>query len=285
MTLRTIAITGATEGVGRATALALAARGHTLILHGRNVERLDSVLGACRAAGAHGESRTVRADFASLDEVSALAATLAAAQTIDVLINNAAAMFGTRVMTRDGHEGHFGVNYLAPTLLTLSLLPKLVAQPSARIINLSSVGYKSAQLDWDDLQCENEYGMQAAYFVSKLFNLYFTLSLAERLPKHVTANAVHPGGVQTNLARDFRGPMKWVFAVMMPLLFVSPEKGAETSVFLADDESVAGATGGYYVKKKLETLTKIGADRDARERLWALTAKLLEGRLPASVFD
>jgi NAD(P)-dependent dehydrogenase (short-subunit alcohol dehydrogenase family) len=278
---KTIMITGATEGVGRATAIALATRGHTLVLHGRNRERLASALSDCRAAGAHADSRTHVADYASLDSVANLARDVDKSPRLDVLINNAAAMYSSRVSTADGYEGNFGVNYLAPALLTMLLLPKLNSHPGARIVNLSSVGYKSAKPMWDDLQATKSYGMQPAYFVSKLFNLYFTQSLAQRLPATTTANAVHPGGVQTKLARDFKGPMKWTFSLMMPLFFITPEAGAETPVFLAEDPSVAQVTGGYFVKKKQEKLTPIGDNREARERLWVLTRDLLRDRLPS----
>jgi NAD(P)-dependent dehydrogenase (short-subunit alcohol dehydrogenase family) len=131
--------------------------------------------------------------------------------------------------------------------------------------------------------------MQPAYFASKLFNLYFTLSLAERLgATGPTVNAVHPGGVQTQLARDFRGPMKWAFKVLMPLLFVTPEKGAQTSVFLAHDESVAGQTGKYWVNSKPEALTAIGTDFKSRELLWQKSVGLLKekaGTDAHSLFD
>jgi NAD(P)-dependent dehydrogenase (short-subunit alcohol dehydrogenase family) len=271
---RTMLITGATEGIGQATALALAAKGHRLIVHGRNPDKAARVLDEARRRGAHAESTVVLADFDSLEAVSALAEQVGPLAP-DVVINNAAAMFSTRRTTRDGFEANWGVNVLAPSLLTLKLLAGLKTRPGARIVNLSSVGYQQARPDFDDLQSERAYSMQAAYFTSKLFNLYFTLELAQRLGPAVTVNAVHPGGVQTQLARDFRGPMKWLFALMMPVFFSSPEKGAETSVFLADDASVASTTGQYFVKRTAEALKPIGTNADHRARFWTALVEAL----------
>jgi NAD(P)-dependent dehydrogenase (short-subunit alcohol dehydrogenase family) len=203
----------------------------------------------------------------------------AATEKLDVLINNAAAMFSTRRVTSDGFEANFGINCLAPTLLTLMLLPQLLARLGSRIVNLSSVGYKQAKPNFADLQAEIGYSMQGSYFTSKLFNLYTTLALAERLPAGATTvNAAHPGGVRTQLARDFKGPMKWIFAVLMPVLFISPERGAATSVYLATDPEVDGVTGQYFVKCKPEALKEIGKDRARREKVWKLLLQFLEER-------
>jgi retinol dehydrogenase 12 len=251
-----------------------------LLLHGRNEKKLAEILAETRSAGAAAGSRSFMADFNSLAQVSQLASEVAdVSGELDVLINNAAAMFANRQVTHDGLEANFGINCVSPTLLTLSLLPKLAARSGSRIVNLSSVGYKQAKPNFSDLQAETGYSMQSAYFTSKLFNLYTTLALAERLqPGTTTVNAAHPGGVKTQLARDFQGPMKWMFAIMMPLFFVSPEKGAQTSVFLATDPSVAGATGRYFVKCEPEALTPIGMDHERREQLWQLLLELLKER-------
>jgi NAD(P)-dependent dehydrogenase (short-subunit alcohol dehydrogenase family) len=278
--IKTVLITGATEGLGRATAMALAKQHTRLFLHGRNQAKLADVLAAAISAGAAPGTRTFIADFNELGLVRRLANEVTAAtEQLDVLVNNAAAMFSTRRVTSDGFEANFGINFLAPTLLTLMLLPRLLACPGSRIVNLSSVGYKQAKPNFEDLQAETGYSMQGAYFTSKLFNLYTTLALAERLPTGTTTvNAAHPGGVRTQLARDFKGPMKWIFAAMMPLLFISPEKGAATSVYLATDPEVDGVTGQYFVKCKSEALTEIGKDRARREQLWKLLMQILKER-------
>ncbi len=272
---KVVLITGATEGVGRATAEALAGKGHRLLLHGRSPQKLAEVLSSVMGLGAAEGSRAVLADFGQLSQVRKMAEQIRTSEAqIDVLINNAGAMFSTRKTTTDGLEANFGINHLAPMLLTLELLP-LLKQATGRIVTLSSVGYKQAKPDFDDLQLERTYSMQPAYFNSKLFSLYFALSLADRLPQGPTSNAVHPGGVRTQLARDFKGPMKWLFGAMMPLFFLTPQQGADTSVFLADDAGVQGVSGKYWVKRTEEPLTAIGANKPQRERLWAMSSVLL----------
>jgi NAD(P)-dependent dehydrogenase (short-subunit alcohol dehydrogenase family) len=276
-------ITGSTEGVGRATAEALAQKGHRLLLHGRDAHKLADVLSLVMRQGAAKGSRAVLADFGELAQVRKMAQEIRASESqLDVVVNNAGAMFSTRKTTADGLEANFGINHLAPMLLTLELLP-LVNRATGRIVTLSSVGYKQAKPNFDDLQHERAYSMQPAYFNSKLFSLYFALSLADRLPHGPTSNAVHPGGVRTQLARDFKGPMKWLFGAMMPLFFLTPQQGADTSVFLADDSAVSGLSGQYWVKRKAESLTAIGANKANRERLWQISSALLAEKASFSV--
>ncbi len=277
--MKNIVITGATEGVGKATALALAALPDIhLILHGRNEIKLKAVRAAIGEKHPRTEVDFLVADFSSLAQVRQMAQQVRSRYShLDVLINNAGSMFAERGETADGFERNFGINYLAPTLLTDLLLDTLTATPGARIVNLSSVGYKSAKPDFENLQANGNYGMMPAYFNSKLFNLYYTLTLAERLGGGgVTVNAVHPGGVRTQLARDFKGPIKFLFSIMMPLFFISPEKGAETSVYVATSPDVQGMTGKYFTKRKPETLTSIGTNMENRRKLNELTAKLLQ---------
>lgn len=270
-------VTGATEGVGKATALGLARLGYRVILHGRNPEKTRAVQAELISTSGNSSVDVVLADFASLDAVRQLARTVSETYPyLDVLINNAAGMFAERQTSQDGLEMNLAVNHLAPFLLTHELLDCLKAAPAARVVNLSSVDYKLAKPDFDDLQAGLGYSMMPAYHNSKLFTIYFTLELAERLRgTPVTVNAVHPGGVRTQLARDFRGPLKWLFAVMMPLFFISPEKGAETTVFVAIAPSLNGVTGRYFTKKKEEALQPIALDAANRRRLWAESEKLV----------
>ncbi len=273
---KTILITGATEGIGLATAVTLGRQGQRLLLHGRNEAKLSAAVGAAKAAGA-ASAEGFLADFGALAEVRDLARQVGENHQLDVIVNNAAAMFSTRRETTDGLEANFGINTVAPALLTLELLSKL--DRSGRIVNLSSVGYKQAKPNFNDLQSTAGYAMQGAYFNSKLFNLYTTLVMARRLGSTgKTVNAVHPGGVRTQLARDFKPPMKWIFAALMPIFFITPEKGADTSVFPATDESVASVIGQYFVKRKPEALKPIGADVGKQEQLWAAVLAILRER-------
>lgn len=271
--MKTMLITGATEGVGKATARALAQQGHRLILHGRNTDKLNAVVAEIKAATGNANLHPIVADFTSLAAVRQMADTIRQEYDhLDVLINNAAAMFSSRTVSADGFERMIAVNYFAVYVLTENLLPLLKAAPSARIVMLSSVGYKSAKPNFDDFFAERSYAMQRDYFNSKLYDLYYALDLAERLrPDGIVVNAVHPGGVRTQLARDFRGPMRVLFNLMMPLLFIPPERGAETSVYVATAPELTNVTGKYFVKKQEETLTPIGTDPTNRERLRVLT--------------
>lgn len=273
-----VLITGATEGIGKATAIGIARQpGYRVVMHGRNEAKARAAIEEVKRESGSVAVEYLIADFSSLAGVQQLAdAVLSRYGRLDVLINNAAGMFADRQLTADGLEMNFAVNYLAMYRLTYALLPLLKQTPNARIINLSSVGYKQAKPNFNDLQAERGYTMMPVYFNSKLFCLYFTLDLAEELKDlGITVNAVHPGGVQTQLARDFKGPIKWMFAVMMPLFFVSPEKGAESSVYLATSPEVADVTGTYFVKKKPEALLPIGENRANRTQLRVQTDRLL----------
>ncbi|AQG81544.1 SDR family oxidoreductase [Spirosoma montaniterrae] len=275
--MKTILITGATEGVGKATAHALAGQGHRLILHGRNAGKLKATLAELKAATGNPNLTTLVADLSSLNAVRQLADTIRRDYNqIDVLINNAGAMFSQRTVSSDGFEMMIAVNYFATVVLTENLLPLLKATPGSRIVILSSVGYKQAKPNFDDFFAERNYAMQRDYFNSKLYCLYYALDLAERLRNSgVTVNAVHPGGVRTQLARDFKGPMKWLFSAMMPLFFVSPEQGAETSVYVATAPELNTVTGRYFTKRSEETLKPIGTNAAYRQKLWALTEQYI----------
>lgn len=271
--MKTILITGATEGVGKATAHALARQGHRLLLHDRNADKLRAVIAELTAATSNPNLTPVLADFSSLTAVKHMAdAILRDYDRLDVLINNAGAMFSERRVSADGFEMMVAVNYFAPYVLTETLLPLLKATPGSRIVILSSVGYKSAKPDFGDFMAEGNYAMMGGYFATKLYNLYYALDLAERLKSDgIMVNALNPGGVQTQLARDFKGPLKMLFNLMMPLFFITPEKGAETPVYLATADEVRDVTGQYFVKKKPEVLKPIGTDVANRTKLRELT--------------
>lgn len=273
--MKTILITGATEGVGKATAHALAQQGHRLLLHGRNADKLRAVIAGLTAATSNPNLMPVLADFSSLTAVKQMADGIVRDyDRLDVLINNAGAMFSERRVSADGFEMTLAVNYFAPYVLTETLLPLLKATPGSRIVILSSVGYKSAKPDFGDFMAEGNYAMMGDYFATKLYDLYYALDLAARLKSDgIVVNALNPGGVKTQLARDFKGPLKMLFSLMMPLFFSTPEKGAETSVHLATADAVWDVTGQYFVKKKPEVLKPIGTDVANRSKLRELTAQ------------
>jgi retinol dehydrogenase 12 len=279
---KTCLVTGATHGVGLATARALAAQGATLLLHGRDAElgrRLAAQIG--RESG-NPAVRFVRADFMHLDEVRELAAELARLPRLDVLINNAALMDGRqRRCTAEGYDATFGVNHLAPFLLTNLLLPKLGQSAPARVVVVASEAHRGAGwLDFDDLM-NARVGFLRAYQRSKLANLLFVRALAKRLGGgSICVNAAHPGLVASQLFRNVPQPLRLALATIVRPFMRSTERGADTSVYLATSPDVAGESGGYYSDRRRLTPSEAARCDVAAARLWGESARLT-GLTPA----
>jgi retinol dehydrogenase 12 len=272
-------VTGATSGIGQATAAALAGRGAQVVLVGRDRGRAEAAAAEVAAAGGPAPRLEI-ADLASMGQVRALAGRLGALERIDVLVNNAGLMAGQRRVTADGYDEVFAVNHLAPFLLTNLLLGQLTAAGSARVITVTSDAHAAARLDLDDLQLERGWEGWRAYAVSKLANILFTRELARRLAgSPMTANCAHPGLVRTRFGREVRGPMRVGVTLARPFM-LSPQRGAATIVYLATSPEVAGATGGYYVKCRLREPSPAARDDAAARRLWQLSEELT-GLTPA----
>jgi NAD(P)-dependent dehydrogenase (short-subunit alcohol dehydrogenase family) len=273
---KTCLVTGATHGVGLATARALAAQGATLLLHGRDAElgrRLAEQIG--RESG-NPAVRFVRADFMHLDEVRELAAELGRLPRLDVLINNAALMDGRqRRCTAEGYDATFGVNHLAPFLLTNLLLPKLGQSAPARVVVVASEAHRGAGwLDFDDLM-NARVGFLRAYQRSKLANLLFVRALAKRLGGGgISVNAAHPGLVASQLFRSVPQPLRLALATIVRPFMRSTERGADTSVYLATSSDVAGASGGYYSDRRRLTPSDAARCDVAAARLWEESTRL-----------
>lgn len=266
-------VTGATSGIGKATAAALAGRGAQVILVGRDRGRGEAVAAEVAAPGRPAPRLEV-ADLAAMGQVRTLAERLNALERIDVLINNAGLMASQRRVTADGYDEVFAVNHLAPFLLTNLLLGKLAAAAPARVITVTSDAHTAARLDLDDLQLE--YGWQSwrAYANSKLANILFTRELARRLEgSAVTANCAHPGLVRTRFGREAQLPMRAAVTLARPFMR-SPRRGAATIVYLATSPRVAGATGGYYVKSQQREPSPAARDDATARRLWQLSEEL-----------
>jgi len=214
------------------------------------------------------------ADLASMEQVRSLAGRLAALERIDVLINNAGLVVNERSVTQDGFEHVFAVNHLAPFLLTNLLLPKLTASASARVITVTSDAHTAASLDLDDPHLERGWASWRSYANSKLANILFTRELARRLDgTGVTANCAHPGVVRTGFGRDGKPMLRFGLMLGRPFL-LSPERGADTVVYLASSPDVAGKTGGYYVKRQLREPSAAARDDAAARKLWEISAKM-----------
>ncbi|HEY7963455.1 MAG TPA: SDR family NAD(P)-dependent oxidoreductase [Steroidobacteraceae bacterium] len=272
---RVCVVTGATHGIGLATARALAARGARVLVHGRDLARAEAVVVRLRRETGNTELTAVQADFARLADVRRLGAELAALPRLDVLINNAATMAARGALSAEHYDLTFAVNHLAPFLLTQLLLAKLTACAPARVIIVASEAHRRARLDFDDLMNDRVTGHWSAYNRSKLANLLFARALARRLSgSGVTVNALHPGVVSTQLFRDLPLPVRVALGTIGRLVLLSPRQGADTSVYLASAPELAGASGGYYRRRRpLSPSAAAQSDADA-ERLWQESLQL-----------
>ena len=267
-------VTGATSGIGKAAAAALARQGAEIIVVGRDPGRAEATAAAIQADGAPPPKVEI-ADLARLDQVRALAGRLNQnLDRIDVLINNAGLVLNERQVTPDGYEHVFAVNHLAPFLLTNLLRPKLTASAPARVITVSSDAHTAARLDLDDPNLEHGWSSWRSYSNSKLANILFTRELARRLDgTGVTANCLHPGVVRTGFGRDARPLMRVGITIAKPFM-LSPERGADTIVYLASSPDVAAKTGGYYVKRQLREPSAAARDDGLARRLWEISERL-----------
>ncbi|MFF0558144.1 SDR family NAD(P)-dependent oxidoreductase [Streptomyces sp. NPDC004266] len=270
MTQHTTLITGVTTGMGRALALDLAPRGGTLLLHGRNAERLEAVAAETRAAGPGTTVRTYTADLSDLDQVRAMAARIRAAEPhLDGLIHNAVAGGGPRPLVRElsgqGHELRFAVNHLAPYALTRALLPLLTGSAPARVVNVASMGQEA--LDFDDVMLERDYEGLRAYCRSKLAMIMASFELAAELKgTGVTVNALHPAHLM-----DTPGVRSYGLAPV-----TTTEEGVRPTVRLLLDPDLAAVTGRYFDRFADARAHEQAYDDGARERLMELTHELTE---------
>lgn len=270
---KTILVTGSTSGIGLATVRQLAAQGHTLLCHGRSKPKIDALVQEIREAGvnAHG----YRCDFSDLDDVRATSAAIADAHPdLSVLVNNAGCWNPRREASHQGHELTFAANHLAPFLLTQTVLPVLEAN-SGRVVTVASELHARSNGRLDDIQNLHPYKGLAAYNHSKLANVLFAFELARRSPS-VTSNALHPGGVNTNLTAGKGGIIPWILTkIVVPIAGMTPDKGARTSVHLAISQAVEGVTGQYFDKCTKVASSPESMDENLAEQLWDLSERLV----------
>lgn len=277
MSGRTCLVTGATSGHGRAMAHGLAANGAEVVLLGRNRGKCREVQQEIADAN-HGKGpEVVLCDLASLEDVDRAADEyLSSGRPLHVLVNNAGLVALGRKQSVDGHELCFAVNYLAMFKLTLRLLPRLKDSAPARIVNISSDTYKIGRIDFDDLQLERSYSWSAAYANSKLAIVHFTLELARRLEgSGVTANAVDPGPVASNIGADNPGVLYSLARPMIKHLFPSAARAARTAMRVACEPELAGQSGAYF--RSLEKRARLAPAEQpgVGAELWRRTADLL----------
>ncbi len=271
----TCVVTGATSGIGRVVARALARMGARVVLVGRSRERGRHTLMEIMRDTGNTQVDLLTCDLSSQADVRRLATELATRYPqIDVLVNNAGAIFRRREESVDGLEMTFALNHLGYFLLTNLLLDTLRASSPSRVVNVASSAHRRASLDLDDLQSVRRYRPWRAYANSKLCNLLFTYELARRLDgSGVTVNAVHPGSVATRFGSNNTGPMRRMMAWGRPFLR-TPEQGARTVVHLAVAPEAADATGGYWVDDRARRSSRVSMDETLAAKLWDLSAEI-----------
>ncbi|HVU01288.1 MAG TPA: SDR family oxidoreductase [Polyangiaceae bacterium] len=267
-------VTGPTSGIGEVTAKELARRGAHVVLVCRSRDKGDTLRSEITRNG--GTATLVLSDFESLADVRRAATEiLEKVPKIDVLVNNAGAIQTERRNTKDGIELTFGVNHLAPFLFTNLLLDRLKASAPSRIVNVASRAHKRGGFDLEDVEMKKGYVPFVAYCRSKLANVLFTYELARRLEgTTVTTNALHPGVIASGFGRNTPGTFKTLVRIAAPFMW-TPEKGAQTSLKLATDPSLAAVTGKYFDEKGRETRSSdLSYDVALQKGLWALSERM-----------
>jgi NAD(P)-dependent dehydrogenase (short-subunit alcohol dehydrogenase family) len=273
---KVVVITGATSGIGLIAAERLAKLGARLVLVARDRARAETALARLQAATTGGH-RVHYADLSRLADMKRVAGEIADAEPrIDVLINNAGALFSRRSVTEDGLERTFALNHMSYFVLTEALRDRLLAAAPARIVNTASNAHRNGHLDFDDLQSAKSYKSSAAYGTSKLCNILFTRELARQLAgQGVTANSFSPGFVATRFGNEAGGIAS--LALRVGKLFAkSAEVGADTLVYLASSPEVASVSGEFFYKRKLGKLTAEAQDDDKARRLWAESERIAQ---------
>ncbi len=282
---KTVVITGGNAGIGKATAIALAKKGAEIVITSRSEDKAKTAIAEIKSASGNEAVSYVLVDLSSQKSVRKAAEELKSkCPQIDVLVNNAGCYVSELQLTGDGLEMQFGTNHIGHFLLTNLILDNIKAAGKARIVNLSSIAHKSTrELNLDDINYEkDEYGGWKAYSRSKYCNILFTKELAKRLEKDgITVNAVHPGGVRTEIAEknaNWFTKLGWI--VMKPFM-ITVEKGAATSIHLASSPEAEGVTGHYWVRSKQEWSNKPSQDPENAKALWKKSEELVGQVFPA----
>ena len=269
-------VTGATNGIGKVTAQALAQMGGTVVIVGRNPSKTTQLVEEIRAASGNKNVDCLLADLSSQQDIRRLADEFKSKYShLHVLLNNAGGFFMQRQLSVDGIEMTFALNHLAYFLLTNLLLDTIKASAPARIINVSSGAHTSGKIEFDNLQGERGYRPRA-YDNSKLANILFTMELARRLEgSAVTVNALHPGFVATGFAKNNGKVIATLSGLLAPLVARSPAKGAETSIYLASSPGVEDITGKYFYDSHVIPAAPQATDVEVSRKLWDVSAELV----------
>jgi NAD(P)-dependent dehydrogenase (short-subunit alcohol dehydrogenase family) len=276
MTGKTVLVTGATNGIGFITARELAKMDAVVLMVARDEQKGRAKLEEIRKAVPNAKLELLLADLSSMASIRQLATNITAKySSLDVLVNNAGAFYSDRRVSKDGFEMTFALNHIGYFLLTNLLLDTLKRGKNARIVSVSSGAHLGAKINFDDLQLEQKFSGWAAYCTSKLMNVLFTKELARRLAgTGVTANCLHPGFVNTGFAGGSSDLMGRMLNFVKNFAAITPEKGAETMIYLSSSQEVANVTGEYFEKKKIAKVNPIALDSSIAKRLWDVSEKL-----------
>jgi NAD(P)-dependent dehydrogenase (short-subunit alcohol dehydrogenase family) len=265
--MKTAVVTGASNGIGLVTALELDRLGYRVLLVVRNRQKGQAVLERCKNA------QMFVADLSLVRETLRVAEEIkVAAPQIDVLVNNAGAIFNQRLLTAEGLEMTFALNHMGYFALTAALMPHFAQ--GVRVVSVSSDAHRTGAIVWDDLQAGRKYDGFAAYCRSKAMNVLFSNELSRRLEGQGTSNALHPGVVATGFAAQSKGFIGTMFKLIRPLM-VTPEKGAETMLYLASSPEVAGATGLYWSNSRPAKAAQAVLDQTAQKHLWLESERIV----------
>ncbi|MFL5344299.1 MAG: SDR family oxidoreductase [Hyalangium sp.] len=275
-------ITGGTNGIGLIAARELARQGAHVVIVGRNPEKTAHTVELLRQTTGNPNISSLLGDMSYMADVRRVAREYTASHSrLDVLLNNAGAFFGKRLVTKDGYEMTFALNHLGYYTLTRDLMDLLKRSAPARVVNVTSEGHRLGRIDFDDLMKEKRFFNQWAYTQSKLANIMFTLELARRLEgTGVTANCVHPGIVATSFGKEHpSGLMNFLIALFGPLMLTS-EQGADTLIWLSSSPEVEGVTGKYFIKRKERRPKRQARNPMACARLWEVSEQLVNKAAP-----
>lgn len=277
MSNRIALVTGATAGIGKETARGIAETGATVVLVARNKAKGEAVARELKNSTKNERIDLLTADLSSLSEIRRCADEFKAKyDRLEILVNNAGAIFDQREATADGLEMTFALNHISYFLLTNLLLDVIKQNSPARIVSVSSKAHSFGKIEFNNLQSEKKFSKLGSYANSKLMNVLFTYELARRLKDtNVTANCLNPGAVASDFGKDLSGLFSLFVKLGRKTFFISPKKGAETSIYLATSPEIEGVTGKYFDEKKAVPSLEISSDESLQKRLWKISEEIV----------
>ena len=268
-------VTGATDGIGKVSAQVLAKMGAKVIIVGRNPEKSAAVLAELRSSSGSENIDLLMADLAVMQEVRDLAEqVISRYDRLDVLLNNAGGYFTKHEITSDGLEMTFALNHMSYFLLTNKLMELLHSSAPARIVNVSSGAHYGVDIEFDNLNGEQDYKAWKAYQKSKLANVLFTYELLKKIPTGITVNCLHPGFVATNFGHNNGGVVSPVLKIAKWISAIDPEEVAKTSIFLCSSPEIEEVSGKYFFKCQPKTSSRESRNMDTAKRLWQISSDI-----------